>query len=168
VCFDVRYTPASKSTRLNSKNSPNTTQHYGEINTDAQRVNTQASGFGSERRTMKLNLAAIMAVATPILAQSVTPAPTTTNNNNWGPPWAPSNIPKWSSIYNGLVSDGFIPSTLTAAPWPTDGYGPGAGWGPGGGNRGPGGQWGGMSTHDPSLSRLLLHVLHFSPELHVI
>ena len=75
----------------------------------------------------------------------------------------PSEIPtdagRWSSIYESLLSAGKIPSTLTAAPWPTGPYGPGQGpypgpggpFGPGGPGRGgkpgaggPGG-WGGKS-----------------------
>jgi hypothetical protein len=97
---------------------------------------------------MKFGFTALVALAAPVFAQSTTPAPTTTNN--WvGPPWATTDAAKWSSIYNSLVSDGKIPSTLTAAPWPTDGWGPGSGpWGPGGGRGpggpgGPGGHWGG-------------------------
>jgi hypothetical protein len=92
---------------------------------------------------MKFTLAAITALVAPIAAQITTPAPTQTGNR-FGPggPWATSDPAKWSSIYNSLVSDGRIPSTLTAAPWPTDGWGPGAGWGPGGGR-------GGGSPHTP-------------------
>jgi hypothetical protein len=96
---------------------------------------------------MKFTLTAFLALVAPVFTQSVTPAPTKTND--WfGPPWATSDVAKWSSIYNSLVSDGRIPSTLTAAPWSTDGWGPGGGqWGPGVG-RGPGGppggHWGGM------------------------
>lgn len=104
---------------------------------------------------MKLSFTTIVAFATPLYAQSLTPAPTKTDN--WGPPWATSDAAKWSSIYASLVSDGKIPSTLTAAPWPTDGYGPGAGWGPGGGGRGPGGpggHWGGTCIR-PHLSHFL-------------
>jgi hypothetical protein len=102
-----------------------------------------------KRSKMKFTLAAITALVAPIAAQFTTPAPTQTGN--WfgpGGPWVTSDPAKWSSIYNSLVSDGRIPSTLTAAPWPTDGWGPGAGWGPGGGRGGggpPGGHWGGTS-----------------------
>jgi hypothetical protein len=95
---------------------------------------------------MRFTLATITALVAPLVAQSVTPAPTATDP--WygsGPSWASSDPGKWSSIYNSLVSDGRIPSTLTAAPWPTGSYGPGQGpWGPGGhGGPGGGGHWGG-------------------------
>jgi hypothetical protein len=96
---------------------------------------------------MRLTFAALVAIAAPIFAQSTTPAPTTTDG--WfGPPWATSDPAKWSSIYNSLVSEGKIPSTLTAPPWPTGSWGPGSGpWGPGGPGPGPGGpggrHWGG-------------------------
>jgi hypothetical protein len=97
--------------------------------------------------------ALLLSLAAPLLAQSTTPTPTT---NDWwtaGPPWATTDPAKWSSVYASLVSEGRIPSTLTAAPWPTDGWGPGSGpWGPGGGRGGPGGggpgHWGGTySSH---------------------
>ncbi|KAH4186109.1 hypothetical protein HBH95_083670 [Parastagonospora nodorum] len=96
---------------------------------------------------MKFSLAAITALATQIFAQSITPAPTPTNNGPWfdgnPPPWATSDAARWSSIYASLVSDGRIPSTLTAAPWPTSGWGPGGGpWGPGNSGK-PGGHWSG-------------------------
>ncbi|KAF2125505.1 hypothetical protein P153DRAFT_114768 [Dothidotthia symphoricarpi CBS 119687] len=100
---------------------------------------------------MLFSVFSIAALAIPVIAQSTTadPAATITSNGISGPPWATSN-PEWSSIYNSLVSDGKIPSTLTAAPWPTTGYGPGRG--PWGGNWGPqasGGQWGGPSGYGP-------------------
>jgi hypothetical protein len=86
--------------------------------------------------------------------------------NEVGPPWATSDAAKWSSVYNSLASAGRIPSTLTAAPWPTGSWGPGAGpWGPGGGrgSGGPGGHWGGtylliFSSHLP-----FEHTSHTSP-----
>jgi hypothetical protein len=120
---------------------------------------------------MKITLTTITALVAPIIAQSTTPAPTTTDA--WygsGPPWASSDPAKWSSIYNSLLSEGKIPSTLTAAPWPTGSWGPGQGpWGgPGnhdgpGGHGGPGGpggpggrHWGGtLSPHPtPPISHL--------------
>ncbi|CAN9195648.1 unnamed protein product [Alternaria alternata] len=104
---------------------------------------------------MKFTLTAITALVAPIVAQSTTPAPTSTDP--WygsGPPWASSDPAKWSSIYESLLSEGKIPSTLTAAPWPTGSYGPGQGpWGPGGphgpgGSGGPG-HWGGPDGPGP-------------------
>lgn len=103
------------------------------------------------QRTPKMRLSFTIvaaAVAAPVLAQSTTPAPSATTTDDFvGPPWASSDPAKWSSVYNSLVSVGRIPSTLTAAPWPTGSYGPGQGpWGPGGhgGPGGPGGRhWGG-------------------------
>jgi hypothetical protein len=112
---------------------------------------------------MRLTLATIVAFAGPILAQSITPAATTTNDDFAGPPWATSDPAKWSSIYNSLVSEGRIPSTLTAAPWPTDGYGPGGGWGPGGGGRGPGGGPGGPGGHWGGKSSFMLLSTHTPP-----
>jgi hypothetical protein len=99
---------------------------------------------------MKLQLPTIiLSLAAPLLAQTITPTPT--SNGFWaaGPPWATSDPAKWSSVYASLVSDGRIPSTLTAAPWPTDGWGPGGGWGGPGGHGGPpgGGHWGGTFLH---------------------
>lgn len=117
---------------------------------------------------MRLSLTTLLAFVAPIFSQSITPAPTPTDN--WwglGPPWATSDPAKWSSIYNSLVSAGYIPSTLTAAPWPTDGsWGPGGGWGPAGGNWGPGnhggpggpGRWGG-NFKDPLNNFLDFFVL---------
>jgi hypothetical protein len=94
---------------------------------------------------MRLGFTTILAFAAPIFGQSVTPTPTTTDF--WGPPWATNDPAKWSSVYNSLVSVGKIPSTLTQAPWQTDGsWGPGYGpWGGGrgGGGGGGGGHWGG-------------------------
>jgi hypothetical protein len=99
----------------------------------------------SKHNTMRFTVATITALVAPLVAQSVTPAPTTTDD--WygaGAPWASSNSGKWSSVYNSLVSDGKTPSTLTAAPWPTGSYGPGQGpWGPGGHGGPGGGHWGG-------------------------
>ena len=104
---------------------------------------------------MRLGFATIAALAAPILAQSTTPAPTTDDWRVNGPPWATSDPAKWSSIYNSLLSDGKIPSTLTAAPWPTGSWGPGSGpWGPGHGPGGPGGpgrHWGGTYL-SPTIS----------------
>jgi len=110
---------------------------------------------------MKFTFTTITALIAPILGQSITPAPTSTDP--WygsGPPWASSDPGKWSSIYESLLSAGKIPSTLTAAPWPTGSYGPGQGpWGPGGphGPGGPGRHWGGKiasvlipNPHTPS------------------
>jgi hypothetical protein len=107
---------------------------------------------------MKFGIAALLALAVPVFSQSITPAPTKTAA--WGPPWATSDAAKWSSLYDSLVSDGRIPSTLTAAPWPTDGWGPGGGqWGPGGrgpGGPGPaGGHWGGTSCCNFPLALVL-------------
>jgi hypothetical protein len=63
---------------------------------------------------MKFTLPALAAFAAPaVLAQTTTQPPFT-------PPWATSDLGKWSSVYNSLVSDGKIPSTLTAAPWPLE------------------------------------------------
>jgi hypothetical protein len=111
---------------------------------------------------MKFTIAAITALVAPIIAQSITPAPSTATKGPWfdgnPPPWATSDAAKWSSIYASLVSDGRIPSTLTAAPWPTDGWGPGGGpWGPGGGRGGgpPGGHWGGMLASSPNSFQLI-------------
>ncbi|EFQ95171.1 hypothetical protein PTT_06928 [Pyrenophora teres f. teres 0-1] len=66
---------------------------------------------------------------------------------------APTDAGRWSSIYESLLSAGKIPSTLTAAPWPTGSYGPGQGPypGPGRGGKpggGPGG-WGGPAGAPP-------------------
>jgi len=103
--------------------------------------------------TMKFTFTTITALIAPILGQSITPAPTSTDP--WygsGPPWASSDPGKWSSIYESLLSAGKIPSTLTAAPWPTGSYGPGQGpWGPGGphGPGGPGRHWGGKIASIP-------------------
>ncbi|KAH7071188.1 hypothetical protein BKA63DRAFT_517498 [Paraphoma chrysanthemicola] len=99
---------------------------------------------------MRLSFTAILACAAPIFGQSITPTPTTTDF--WGPPWATTDPAKWSSIYNSLVSEGKIPSTLTQAPWATGGWGPG--YGPWGGGRGPGGpggpgHWGGPNGPGP-------------------
>ena len=102
---------------------------------------------------MKISFAALAALAVSALSQSTTAGPATPVVT---PPWATSDLPRWSSFYNSLLSAGKIPSTLTAAPWPTGGYGPGSGpWGPGNhdgenGNDGPGGRggpgrWGGTS-----------------------
>jgi hypothetical protein len=96
---------------------------------------------------MKFTLPLAALAAPAVLAQTTTQPPYT-------PPWATSDLSKWTSVYNSLVSDGKIPSTLTAAPWPTGSWGPGSGpWGgpggPGGhGSGGPGGpggpgHWGG-------------------------
>ncbi|USP72834.1 uncharacterized protein yc1106_00108 [Curvularia clavata] len=108
---------------------------------------------------MHVTLAFLTALAAPlVVAQSITPAPTATSSGAWyenGPPWASDDPAKWSSIYSSLVSDGKIPSTLTAAPWPTGSYGPGQGpWGPGGfhgggGPGGPGRHWGGPDGPGP-------------------
>jgi hypothetical protein len=123
---------------------------------------------------MKFTFTTITALVAPILAQSTTPAPTTTDpGDGFGPPWATSDPAKWSSIYQSLVSDGRIPSTLTAAPWPTGSYGPGQGpwgpWGPGGphgpdgpgGPGGPGRYWGGKHSqfypHIPANKTLTQH-----------
>lgn len=101
---------------------------------------------------MKLTLAAIVAFASTIYAQSFTPAATATNKNLAGPPWAKRDPAKWSPIHNSFVSDGKTSPMLTGAPWPTDGYGPGGGRGSGGGGRGFGGpsgpveHWGGTSS----------------------
>lgn len=128
-----------------------------------------------QQTTMKLSLSSLLVFATPLLAQTVTPPPAPTKtNDNWGPPWASNDPGKWSSIYNSLVSDGIIPSTLTVAPWPTSGWGPGSGpwgpgWGPGG--RGPGGpggpggsgHWGGTLT----ISFLSFTQTHFPQALTV-
>jgi hypothetical protein len=103
--------------------------------------------------------AILLAIAAPLLAQSTTPTPTT----DWwtaGPPWATTDPAKWSSVYASLVSEGRIPSTLTAAPWPTNGWGPGSGpWGPGGGRGGPGG--GGPGHWGGTYSSSLLHSHHY-------
>jgi hypothetical protein len=100
---------------------------------------------------MKISLTALAALAVPALSQSTTAGPLTPVVT---PPWATSDLPRWSSLYNSLISAGKVPTTLTAAPWPTGGYGPGSGpWGPGHdddddddndgpGGRGPG-RWGG-------------------------
>jgi hypothetical protein len=101
---------------------------------------------------MKFTFAALAALAVPSFSQSTTAGPATPVVT---PPWATSDLPRWSSFYNSLLSAGKIPSTLTAAPWPTGGYGPGSGpWGPGNhdGDNGPGGpggrggpgHWGGV------------------------
>jgi type II secretory pathway pseudopilin PulG len=124
--------------------------------------NLETKNKSIRKRKMKFHAPAVLAVfAAPILAQSTTPAPTPTTNEWWGagPPWATTDPAKWSSIYNSLVSEGRIPSTLTAAPWPTGGWGPGGGpgggpWGPGGGRGGPpgGGHWGGTyMIQDPYI-----------------
>ncbi|KAL7775864.1 hypothetical protein CFE70_006276 [Pyrenophora teres f. teres 0-1] len=61
---------------------------------------------------------------------------------------------RWSSIYESLLSAGKIPSTLTAAPWPTGSYGPGQGPYPGPGRGGkPGGGPGGWGANAPRPSR---------------
>lgn len=104
---------------------------------------------------MKFRLAAITSFAAPIIAQSITPAPTPTTNIPWldgtPPPWATSDAARWSSIYASLVSASRIPSTLTAAPWPTSGWGPGSGpWGPG--NNKPGGHWSGKCPPLPKTT----------------
>jgi len=110
---------------------------------------------------MKFTFTTITALIAPILGQSITPAPTSTDP--WygsGPPWASSDPGKWSSIYESLLSAGKIPSTLTAAPWPTGSYGPGQGpWGPGGphGPGGPGRHWGGKYTPSQSLPTSFLN-----------
>ncbi|KAF5854280.1 hypothetical protein GGP41_007070 [Bipolaris sorokiniana] len=101
----------------------------------------------------------LTALISPLLAQTITPAPTPTSTGAWyetGPPWASDDPAKWSSIYSSLLSDAKIPSTLTAAPWPTGSWGPGQGpWGgpgfgpghsPGGG---PGRHWGGPDGVGP-------------------
>lgn len=111
----------------------------------------------------------LTALISPLLAQTITPAPTSTSTAAWyetGPPWASDDPAKWSSIYSSLLSDGKIPSTLTAAPWPTGSWGPGQGpwggpgFGPGHGpGGGPGGRWGGtflLPPLFPSFKMLLL------------
>lgn len=86
---------------------------------------------------MKFTTAALAVLAAPVLAQQTTDPPFT-------PPWATSDLAKWTSVYNSLVSDGKIPSTLTEAPWPSGTWGPGSGsWGPGSG------PWGGPDGHGP-------------------
>lgn len=95
---------------------------------------------------MRFTLATVAALVAPIIADTITPAPTTTSDGWFDgvPPWATSDPAKWSSIYNSLLSEGKIPSTLTAVPWPTGSYGPGQGpWGPGHGPGGGPGHWGG-------------------------
>ena len=106
--------------------------------------------------TMKISFTALAVLAVPAFSQSTTAGPLAPVVT---PPWATSDLPKWSSLYNSLVSAGKVPTTLTAAPWPTSGYGPGSGpWGPGNhgdndndgpGSRGPGG-WGGTSSPSPT------------------
>ncbi|KAE8827893.1 hypothetical protein PTNB85_07076 [Pyrenophora teres f. teres] len=67
---------------------------------------------------------------------------------------APTDAGRWSSIYESLLSAGKIPSTLTAAPWPTGSYGPGQGPYPGPGRGGkPGGGPGGWGANAPRPSR---------------
>lgn len=120
-------------------------------------MDTKSKPSGTDSNKMKFTLTAITALVAPIVAQSTTPAPTSTDP--WygsGPPWASSDPAKWSSIYQSLLSEGKIPSTLTAAPWPTGSYGPGQGpWGPGGphGPGGPGGpgHWGGNTLVNLNL-----------------
>lgn len=102
---------------------------------------------------MKIIIKALAALIIPVASQSTTVGPLTPVVT---PPWATSDLPRWSSLYNSLVSAGKIPTTLTNAPWPTGVYGPGSGpWGPGHddndndgfggpGGRGPG-RWGGKS-----------------------
>lgn len=120
----------------------------------------------SKEKKMHVTLAFLTALAAPlavVVAQNTTPAPTATSSGAWyetGPPWASDDPAKWSSVYSSLLSDGKIPSTLTAAPWPTGSFGPGQGpWGPGGfhgggGPGGPGRHWGGKSLLYLSLTHL--------------
>ncbi|PZD24543.1 hypothetical protein A1F96_09268, partial [Pyrenophora tritici-repentis] len=64
----------------------------------------------------------------------------------------PTDAGRWSSLYESLRSAGKIPSTLTAAPWPTGSYGPGQGPYPGGPGRGgkPGAGGGPGGWGDPA------------------
>jgi hypothetical protein len=102
---------------------------------------------------MKLTSVFFAALAVSALAQNNPPA---TASAGVIPTNLPANGPPapWNSVYNSLVSQGVIPSTLTAAPWPTGSYGPGQGpWVSGGprGYHGLGGgrHWGGTDGVGP-------------------
>lgn len=122
--------------RIDIARSSREAQEWGHFDTFIQRLHyTTPSHLDTPHHTtakMKL-LTTLLALAPLTLAQSVTPAPTTADA--WpAPPWATADPAKWSSVYASLVSEGKIPSTLTAPPWPTGSWGPGQGppWGPGG------------------------------------
>lgn len=129
---------------------------------DLQSKQTDISTLTFETTTsaMKISFAAFAALAVPAFSQTTTAGPLSPAVT---PPWASTDLPRWTSVYNSLVSNGVIPSTLTTAPWPTGGYGPGSGpwgpgwdhddnddddgkWGPGGRGGGGPGRWGGRYT----------------------
>ncbi|KAF2685456.1 hypothetical protein K458DRAFT_24904 [Lentithecium fluviatile CBS 122367] len=100
---------------------------------------------------MRSTILTFAALATTSLSQ-------TTTTDIWVPRPFSTDPAKWSSIHDSLVSEGKIPSTVTAPPWASASWGPGSGpwgpggpgWGPGGGHGGPGGHhWGGPDGWGP-------------------